>query len=275
MEYTFEYFKKSADYVKSKIGDFQPEIGIILGSGLNRFADHIENRMEISYSEIPNFLVSTAPFHTGKLYFGEVEGRKLVCMSGRFHFYEGYNMEALTAPVRLMKLLGVKALISTCAAGGINESFKAGDIMIINDHIKLTCSSPLCGKNIDEFGERFFDMSNAYDKDLRKIARECETETALRVKEGVYFFFTGPQFETPAEIRAARLLGGDAAGMSTVTECLTAAHCKLPFLGIALISNMAAGVTSAELSGDEVGVIGNQLAPEFEKYIRAIIRRMP
>jgi len=274
MDYSYEYFKTSADYVKSRIGDFVPEIGIILGSGLNRFADHIENRMEVSYSEIPNFLVSTAPFHVGKLYFGEVEGKKLVCMSGRFHFYEGYDMEQLTAPIRLMKLIGVKAVIATCAAGGINESYKIGDIMIINDHIKMTGSSPLCGKNIDEFGERFFDMSNAYDKDLRKLARECENETALRVQEGVYFFFTGPQYETPAEIRAARILGGDAAGMSTVTESITAAHCKLPFLGIALISNMAAGVTSAVLTSDDVGEIGNKMAPEFEKYIRAIVRRM-
>ena len=274
MDYTYDYFKKSADFVKSKIGDFQPEIGIILGSGLNRFADSIENRMEISYSEIPNFLVSTAPYHAGKLYFGESEGKKLVCMSGRFHFYEGYEMEQLTIPVRLMKLLGVKAVIATCAAGGINEAYKTGDIMIIKDHIKMNGSSPLGGKNIDEFGERFFDMSNAYDKNLRSLARECENETKLRVQEGVYFFFTGPQYETPAEIRAARILGGDAAGMSTVTECITAAHCKLPFLGIALISNMAAGVTEDVLSGDEVGDIGKQLAPEFEKYIRAIIRRM-
>lgn len=274
MEYNYDYFKKSADYVKAQIGDFQPEIGIILGSGLNRFADHIENRMEVAYKDIPNFLVSTAPFHAGKLYFGEVEGKKLVCMSGRFHFYEGYDMEQLTAPIRLMKLLGVKAVISTCAAGGINESYKTGDIMIISDHIKMNCSSPLRGKNIDEFGERFFDMSNAYDRDLRRIARECESATSLRVQEGVYFFFTGPQYETPAEIRAARILGGDAAGMSTVTECLTAAHCRLPFLGIALISNMAAGVTGAVLSCDEVGDVGNRLAPEFEKYIRAIVRKM-
>jgi len=273
-ELTYEYFKKSADYIKSKLNGFEPEIGIILGSGLNHFADRIENPVEIKYADIPNFLISTAPFHVGKLIFGTVAGKKLMCMSGRFHSYEGYDFAKLTIPVRVMKLCGVKKVIATCAAGGINTGYKVGDIMIISDHIKMTCESPLVGPNIDEFGPRFFDTSNAYDKDLREIARKCENKTALRVQEGVYFFFTGPQYETPAEIKVARMLGGDAAGMSTVTEALTAAHCGLPFLGLALITNMAAGVSPHPLTTDEVGEIGEKAAPEFEKYVLAILEEM-
>jgi len=275
MSYDYGYFQKSADYIRSIIGDFQPEIGLILGTGLGRVSEMIENPVEIPYKDIPNFLVSTAPGHKGRLITGTLEGRKVVCMAGRFHSYEGYGFEQLIIPVRVLKLLGIKMLICTNAAGAINQSYKPGDLMVISDHIKMTGVSPLCGPNVDEFGPRFFDVTKMYDPRLRKIAMDCAKETELTVHEGVYFFFTGPQFETPAEIRAARVLGGDAAGMSTVTEALTAAHCGLPVLGISLMTNMAAGMSAEPLSGSEVDIIAENVRPKFEKYFMEIVRRLP
>ena len=275
MSYDFEFFKKSADYIKSKLNDFEPEIGIILGSGLSHFAEKIENPVEIPYKDIPNFLVSTAPGHEGKMIFGTVAGRRLMCMSGRFHSYEGYAYEQLTAPIRVMKLCGVKEAILTCAAGAINKEYEIGDVMIIKDHIKLNGDSPLKGPNIDEFGPRFFDTQNMYSKELRKIALECAKDSKLNFHEGVYFFFTGPQYETPAEIRAARILGGDAAGMSTVTEALTAAQCGLPILGLSLMTNMAAGVLDVPLTTEDVIETGERVAPLFEEYVTDLLRRLP
>ena len=224
MNEPFAFYEKTADYVKSR-APFAPELGLILGTGLGPLAKQIEKPVEIDYRDIPNFLVSTAPDHAGKLIFGTLEGKKLVCMSGRFHSYEGYDFEQLAIPVRLFKLLGVKQLIVTNAAGGVNERYRPGDIMVISDHIKLNGASPMRGKNLPEFGDRFFDVSRMYTPRLRELALRLSKDTKLRVHEGVYFFMPGPQFETPAEIRAIRLLGGDAVGMSTVTEALTAAHC--------------------------------------------------
>jgi len=275
MEYTFEYFKKSADYIKSKLNGFEPEIGLILGSGLSHFSERIENPIEIPYKDIPNFLVSTAPGHQGKFIFGTVAGRKLMCMSGRFHSYEGYDYEQLTAPIRVMKLCGVKEAILTNAAGAINKEYNIGDIMIIREHIKLNGDSPLRGPNIDEFGPRFFDVTNMYNKDFIKLAWDCAKDSKLTFHEGVYFFFTGPQYETAAEIKAARILGGDAAGMSTVTEALTAAHCGLPILGLSVMSNMAAGVSEVPLSTEDVIETGERIAPMFEQYVVDLLRRLP
>jgi purine-nucleoside phosphorylase len=273
MDYTLGYYKASADFVKSR-APFEPELAIVLGSSLGPLAEQLENPVEIAYADIPNFLLSTAPGHAGKLIFGTLEGKRLVCMSGRFHSYEGYSFEQLAAPMRLMKLLGVRAVILTNAAGGVNLGYAPGDVMILSDHIKLTGSSPLRGKNVAEFGPRFFDVTNMYTPELRKLALELAPESGLDVHEGVYFFMTGPQFETPAEIRAIRLLGGDAVGMSTVTEALTAAHCGLPVLGISVITNMAAGVLGKPLSGEEVDETGRRVAPLFSRYIRAIVRKM-
>ncbi|HQP79052.1 MAG TPA: purine-nucleoside phosphorylase [Bacteroidales bacterium] len=275
MDFTFEYFKTSSDYIKSRIGDFEPEIGMILGSGLGGVAGLIEQPVDIAYNEIPNFLLSTAPGHDGKLIFGSLEGRDVVCMSGRFHYYEGYDYEQLVIPVRVLKLLGIKLLIVTNAAGAINKSYNVGDVMIISDHIKFSGASPLRGKNVEEFGPRFFDNSNTYPEHLRAVARECAKNAKLTVREGVYFFFGGPQFESPAEIRAARLLGGDAAGMSTVTEALTAAHCGLPVLGLSLMTNMAAGVLDIPLSGDDVNATAERVGPLFQEYFIDIIRSLP
>lgn len=273
MEYSYEYFKVSADYVRS-IVPYEPEIGIILGSGLGNFAQNIENPITINYSDIPNFLVSTVQSHAGKLIFGELEGRKVVCMSGRFHFYEGYDYEQLVIPIRLFKLIGVKKTILTNAAGAVNTDYNVGDIMIIKDHIKLNGASPLCGKNIDQFGPRFFDVTDMYTKALRDVALRCSENCGLTVHEGVYMFFTGPQFETPAEIRAARILGADAVGMSTVTEALTAAHCSMPLLALSVMTNMAAGVLDCKLSDEDVGIAAAKIADKFSSYVKKIIANM-
>ncbi len=268
--YTYDFFQKSADYVRSRIG-FQPEIGLILGSGLGPLDKAIEDPVSILYKDIPNFPVSSLPFHAGKLICGTLGCKKVACMSGRFHTYEGYDPEELTAPVRLFKLLGVKAVIATNAAGAVNESYKPGDAMILKDHIKLTGDSPLRGSNTEEFGPRFFDTSKMYTPELRKIARELAADSGMTVHEGNYFFMTGPQFETPAEIRAIRILGGDVVGMSTVTEALTAAHCGMPFLAISLVSNMAAGILEQPLTTQEVIETANAAGKLFSKYVQSII----
>lgn len=273
MEYTYEYFKKIADFLKEKV-DYIPEIALILGSSLGPFAEQIENPIVIDYKDIPNFLVSTAPSHAGKMIFGTVCGRKVVCMAGRFHSYEGYSYEQLVLPIRVFKLLGVRTTIITNAAGAVNASYRPGDIMVISDHIKLNGDSPLRGKNIPEFGPRFFDVTRMYTPELRKLALECAEGSGLTVHEGIYFFFTGPQFETPAEVRAARMLGGDAVGMSTVTEALTAAHCDMPLLGLSVMTNMAAGVVDTPLTSEEVDETGKMIAEKFSAYVKTIISRI-
>ena len=273
MSYTYEYFQKSADYVKS-IVPYTPEVALVLGSCLGPFADTIEDPIVIDYKDIPNFLISTVDSHAGKLIFGTVAGKKVVCMSGRFHSYEGYDFEQLVIPVRLFKLLGVKATILTNAAGAVNESYRPGDIMIVKDHIKLAGHSPLRGPNVDEFGPRFFDVTNMYTPALRKLAKDCAEGIDLKVHEGVYYFFTGPQFETPAEIRAVRILGADAVGMSTVTEALTAAHCGMPLMCLSVMTNMAAGVLDQPLSGEEVDETAAAVADRFSAYLTRIVREM-
>lgn len=272
-EFTYDYFKTSADYIRNIVG-YDVEIGIILGSALGSLADEIDNKIIIDYKDIPNFLESTVDSHAGKLIFGSLNGKKIVCMSGRFHYYEGYDFEDLVIPIRVFHLLGVKTVVLTNAAGGINTSFRPGDIMLIEDHLKLTGASPLRGKNIKEFGDRFFDVSNMYTKSLRDIAKEVAKEQKLDLKEGVYIFATGPQFETPAEIRLYRNFGADAVGMSTVTEALTAAHCGMEVLALSLISNMAAGVLNQPVTGEEVDEVGKMSSMKFKKYIREIIKRI-
>lgn len=272
-EINFQYFKKSADFVKDIIKD-EPEIGIVLGSGLKSIAGRIENPVVIEYKDIPNFLVSTVESHEGRLIFGRLGGKKVICMSGRFHHYEGYPFEMLTLPIRLFKLLGVKKTIVTNAAGAVNTEYNVGDIMIIKDHLKLTGASPLQGDNIEEFGPRFFDTTDMYTKALREIAKECAEDSELTFREGVYMYFTGPQFETPAEIRAARILGADAVGMSTVTEALTAAHCSMPLLGLSVMTNMAAGVLDRKLTDEEVGETASRISKPFCDYVEKLISRL-
>lgn len=273
MEYSLSYFQKSADYLKSRV-PYTPELGIILGSALGPFAQDIEDPICVDYSDIPNFLLSTAPGHAGKLIFGKIAGKYVVCMSGRFHSYEGYDFEQLVIPIRVLKLLGIKAVILTNAAGGVNESYRPGDIMIMKDHIKLNGASPLRGKNIPEFGPRFFDTTTMYTPAFRELAKKCAEGTGLTIHEGVYFFMPGPQFETPAEIRAIRILGGDTVGMSTVTEALTAAHCSLPVLALSVVTNMAAGVLDQPLTEEEVSETGRMIATRFSGYMKKIVAAM-
>ena len=273
MNEPYEFYEAGADYVRTRM-PFAPQIAVILGSSLGPFAERLQNTVEIDYHEVPNFPVSTAPGHAGKLMFGELAGKKLVCLAGRFHSYEGYDFEQLTQPVRLLKLLGVRAAILTNAAGGVNERYRPGDIMVISDHIKLNGASPMRGKNLPEFGDRFFDVSRMYTPRLRELALRLAKDAALRVHEGVYFFMPGPQFETPAEIRAIRLLGGDAVGMSTVTEALTAAHCGIELLGFSVITNMAAGMLDQPLTTEEVSETGRMIEERFSAYLKSVIREM-
>ena len=273
MQQEFSIYKTSSDFVKERIG-FDPEIAIVLGTALGGFGEEVENPVIIPYREIPNFLVSTVPSHAGKLIAGTLAGKKVVCMSGRFHYYEGYSFEDLAIPVRLFKNLGVKKIILTNAAGAVNTAYTPGDIMIISDHINLMGASPTRGKNIPEFGPRFFDISDMYSKALRKIALECADGSGLTVHEGVYQFFCGPQFESPAEIRAARLLGADAVGMSTVTEALTAAQCGIPVLGLSVMTNMAAGVLNQPVNGIEVEDTAAVISEKFINYVKKILTKI-
>lgn len=273
MEFTYEYFKTSADYILDKI-DFKPEVAIILGSALGSLGEEIENPVIIDYEDIPNFLVTTVKSHAGKLILGELQGKKVVCMSGRFHYYEGYDFEKLVIPIRVFHLLGVKTVILTNAAGAINTSYKPGEIMIIKDHIKFMGASPLRGPNIEEFGPRFFDVSKTYTKEYRELAKKAAEKLGMTIHEGVYFFWMGPQFESPAEIRALRILGGDAVGMSTVTESITAAHCGMKVLGLSLITNMAAGVLEQPITAEEVGEIGKKSSKQFKELLSEILKEM-
>lgn len=272
-KYTYEYFKKSSDYIRSKIGDdLNIDVALVLGSALGSLAEEIENPIIIDYKDIPNFLTATVESHAGKLIIGELNGKSVVCMSGRFHYYEGYDFEELVAPIRVFHLLGIETVILTNAAGGINTSYVPGDIMIIKDHLKLTGASPVRGPNIKEFGDRFFDVSNMYTKDLREITKRVAKDINLDIKEGVYVFATGPQFETPMEIKMYRGFGADAVGMSTVTEGITAAHCGMKVLGLSLISNMAAGVLDQPVTAEEVGIVGRQAANKFKKLLREVVK---
>lgn len=258
-------------YIKDKIGGFIPEIGIILGSGLGEFAD--ENcDYAISYNDIPNFIKSTVQGHKGRLVFAEISGKKVVMMQGRNHFYEGHSMQEITYPIKVMKKLGIKTLILTNAAGAVNESFKPSDLMFITDHINFMGSNPLIGPNDLQFGQRFPDMSEIYKKDLIEIADECAKKLGIRPQHGVYFASSGPSYETPAEIKMARILGADAVGMSTVPEAIVANYCGIRVLGISCISNAAAGVKGAQkLSHEEVIETTNAAKAGFKALLKEII----
>ncbi|WP_191555980.1 purine-nucleoside phosphorylase [Metabacillus idriensis] len=262
--------KQSAQYMKEKVKDL-PEIGLILGSGLGVLADEIENAVKIPYEEIPNFPVSTVEGHAGQLVFGTLKGANVVAMQGRFHFYEGYDMKKVTFPVRVLKEMGVKTIIVTNAAGGVNESFEPGDLMIISDHINNMGTSPLIGPNDSDLGVRFPDMSQAYSRELRTLAKNAASELGIKVQEGVYVGNTGPAYETPAEVRLARVIGGDAVGMSTVPEVIVANHAGMKVLGISCISNMAAGILDQPLSHDEVMETTEKVKANFLNLVKKIV----
>ncbi len=268
MEY-MDLVRKAAGYITSKI-EKVPETAVVLGSGLGFFADLITEKCEIPYQEIPGFPVSTAPGHAGKLICGYIGKKYVLCMSGRFHFYEGYAMRDVSFYVRALKVLGIKKLIITNATGGINKCFTPGDLMIIKDHIKFFDDSPLRGENISELGPRFNDMSEVYDKGLIEIAKSVAKKQGIDIKEGVYAFMPGPSYETPAEIKALGILGADAVGMSTVPEVITAAHCGLKVLGISCITNLAAGITKHKLTEEEVFETANKVGEKFSALVAGI-----
>ena len=270
MENLFDKIVESTDYIKSKINEV-PQIGLILGSGLGVLGDEIENPIKISYDEIPNFPVSTVEGHKGQLVIGKLEGKTVIAMQGRFHYYEGYTMKDITFPVRVMKELGIETIFVTNAAGGSNKSFKPGDLMIITDHINLGGYNPLIGKNDDRLGVRFPDMSSAYNREYIDIAKKCAKELDINIKEGVYALFTGPVYETPAEVRMASVLGADAVGMSTVPEVIVASHSNLKVIGISCITNMAAGILDQPLNHEEVIETTQKVKSEFLNLVKSIV----
>lgn len=263
---------KAAEYIKSKISglNLAPKTGIILGSGLGELAQEIDG-VSIPYSDIPGFRTSSVQGHEGSLVVGNLCGKTVVAMKGRFHFYEGHSMSDVIFPIRVMKLLGIEQLIVTNAAGGVNTGFKPGDLMLIKDHINMLGTNPLIGKNFDELGPRFPDMSQAYNKDLLRIAKKVANELGVEVREGVYTAVTGPCYETPAEVRMLRTLGTDAVGMSTVPEVITANHMRIKVLGISCITNMACGILDKPLSHDEVIETTNVVKQNFSKLVKTIV----
>lgn len=268
-------YRESAAYIQQQIGGRKPKILMILGSGLGFMADEIEDAVSIPYEDIPHFKVSTVDGHAGKLVIGTLAGVQVAVMHGRMHCYEGYTPQEVSYPVRVAKLLGVNSLIVTNAAGAVNEDYNVGDLMLISDHIRLMGMSPLTGPNIEEFGPRFCDMSNVYTKEYRVIAHQKAEELGMKLHDGVYFYFAGPQFETPAEIRAARVLGADAVGMSTVFETTVASHCGMKVLGISLMTNMAAGIIpDSVLDGVDVLEAAEKAKESFSALIRACVPYM-
>ena len=274
MHYTFEQYKESADYIRGQIGDFVPETAMILGSGLGYMGDEVQSAAAVSYADIPHFKVSTAPGHKGRLVFGTLEGKKVAVMQGRMHHYEGYSYEEVAYAVRVLRLLGAKTLIVTNAAGCVNTSWTPGDLMLITDHIKIFMESPLRGANIPEFGVRFPDASKLYTPALRQTAEEAAKELGIGLREGVYMYFPGPQYETPAEVRAARILGADAVGMSTAPEVITAGHCGMQVLGFTLLTNMAAGILDQPLSEQEVLDAGEKCRDKFSRLVLECLKRI-
>ena len=254
--------------------DFVPEIGLILGSGLGDYAKNIDVVAKVEYADIEGFPVSTVPGHCGRFVFGYVGGKKVVAMQGRVHYYEGYPIGDVVLPTRIMGLLGIKKLFLTNAAGGVNFGFKPGDFMMITDHITSFVPSPLIGKNIEELGVRFPDMSEVYSKSLREIIEQSAAEHSIELKQGVYVQLTGPSYETPAEIRMCRMLGADAVGMSTACEAMAARHMGIEVCGISCITNMAAGMTQEKLSHTEVQETADRVAKQFELLVSSVIEKM-
>ena len=269
--YSFEQYQESAEALRARLGGFTPKTLLILGSGLGALGDEVENPIVVPYAEVPHMKRSTAPDHKGQFVFGRLSGKNVAVMQGRLHTYEGWSFADVSYPVRVMRLLGAETLIVTNAAGAVNREFNVGDIMLITDHIKLFGASPLCGPNLEEFGPRFPDMSHVYTPALRETARRAAESLDMELREGVYMYFPGPQYETPAEVRAARTLGADAVGMSTVPEAIVAAHCGMKVLGFTLCTNMAAGVLDRPLTTEEVDETSKVIAGPFSDYMKKIV----
>lgn len=274
MKYTFEDYKKAAGAVSVRLGGFRPEIAMVLGSGLGDLADLAEHPVVIPYGDIPGFQSSTAPGHKGQLVFGTLMGRPIAVMQGRLHAYEGYSFEEVCFPLRVLRLLGCEKLVITNASGGVNLDFRVGDICLITDHIKFFMDSPLRGQNLPEFGVRFPDSTHLYTPRLQEVARQAAKEQGLPLVEGVYMYFPGPSYETPAEIRAIRVLGGDLVGMSTVPEVIAASHAGMEVLGFSLVSNAAAGITGQALSEQEVLDAAAEAKERFSRLICGCVEKM-
>ncbi|NLW03235.1 MAG: purine-nucleoside phosphorylase [Clostridiaceae bacterium] len=271
MKDTIKKLGKTVEYLRG-ITQGTPEIAIILGSGLGSLAGSIEGKQEIRYEEIPGFPATTVQGHEGKLIFGRLGERYVMAMKGRFHYYEGHDMGFVVYPVRVFGRMGVKNLLVTNAAGGVNTGFAPGDLMLIKDHIGFFAENPLRGENLDELGPRFPDMSAAYDRSLQSLAMECAGRVGVDLKSGVYCYCKGPSFETPAEIRAMRVLGADAVGMSTVPEVIAARHMGMRVLGISCITNMAAGILDQPLTHEEVIETGKMVEQKFSALVREIVK---
>jgi purine-nucleoside phosphorylase len=265
-----EKINESVSYIKERI-NFDIEIALVLGSGLGVLASEIEDPIIIDYKDIPHFPKSTAPGHHGRLVIGKISDKNVVCMQGRFHYYEGYDSKTVCYPIFVFNQLNIKKLILTNASGCLNKEWNVGDLMIIEDHIKIVAKNPLRGKNYDSLGPRFFDMSKTYSPKMIQIAKDCAKEINLPIKSGVYSFSSGPSFETSAEVKLAKLLGADAVGMSTVFEAIVASYFQMELLGISCLTNMATGISETILNEQEVIDAGEKVKPQFIKLLKNII----
>jgi purine-nucleoside phosphorylase len=270
MENWMMKINEAVSFIRTKT-EIEPAIGLILGSGLGELANEIEEAVTIPYHEIPHFPVSTVEGHAGNLVIGTLCKKKVVAMQGRFHFYEGYSLQEVTFPVKVMKQLGITTLIVTNACGGMNKNFKPGDLMIITDHLNMTGSNPLIGPNLEELGPRFPDMSRAYSNELRELTKKKAKELSLNIQEGVYAAISGPSYLTPAELIMIRNLGADAIGMSTVPEVIVANHMGLNVLGISCITDMAIGEELEPLTHEQVVEVANKTKPTFKALLKGII----
>lgn len=269
-----EQYEESLAYLRGRVGDITPDVVVVLGSGLGRLADSLEKLAVVPYRDIPGFIAPTAPGHEGNLIFCRVNGLIAAVMQGRYHLYDGLPMERIVYPHRVLHMMGAKTLILTNAAGAVSTDYRPGQIMVIDDHIKFASESPLAGENPEWLGERFPDMTERYTPALRELAFRCAGELGIELVHGIYMYTTGPQFETPAEIRAIRILGGDAVGMSTVPEAIAAAHMGMDILGLSLISNYAAGMTGEKMSLEEVFEAGEAAKGDFSALMIKILEAL-
>ena len=274
MSHPYSHYQESAAYLRAQLGEFVPKVALILGSGLGDLAQEVENAVAVPYASIPHFPRSTAPGHVGQLVFGTLAGKPVAVMQGRVHHYEGYSYEDVAYGVRVLRLLGCGTLLVTNAAGCVRPDWNAGDIMLLTDQIKLGGESPLRGENLPEFGVRFPDASHLYTPRLQEVARQVAQGLGSPLREGVYYYSFGPQYETPAEIRAIRALGGDAVGMSTAPEVIVAGHCGMEILGLTLLSNMAAGILDQPLTEKEVLDAAEAAREKFSGLVRACLKKL-
>lgn len=273
MEQILQKARETAEFINQKI-DIPPKVGLILGSGLGDLADEIENAIAIPYEDIPNFPISTVEGHEGKLVIGELNGQQVLAMQGRFHYYEGYSMQEVTFPVRVMKLLGVATIVVTNACGGMNPSFAPGDLMVITDHINMTGANPLIGPNHQEFGPRFPDMSSAYHRESIPLVEAVAKEVDIKLQKGVYISVSGPTYMSAAELIMLRKMGGDVVGMSTVPEVIVARHMDMKVIGISCITDMAVGEELEGITHEQVVEVANRTKPKFIQLIKELLPRL-